>query len=118
MGGVIRMADPELNARLDALENKIAALHEAVTAQAPAPVTITAEDMKAFNKVKDALANPAADFGDFCGINDCFRGPIIHLCGGVLNCSQVCIRECTCGPCSPVLNPALGNIARFSQFSQ
>lgn len=60
----------------------------------------TDEEIAAFKKV-----SAAANFGEFCGINDCFRP---RLCSGTL-CSTVCtvcrtcfvpcIFECTCGPC-------------------
>jgi hypothetical protein len=61
---------------------------------------LSAEELKAYTKVRDILA---ADYGDFCGINDCFRCVVVR-CGGytscVTRCIQRCIQECTCGPCN------------------
>ncbi|MEO7588810.1 MAG: hypothetical protein ABIS84_12375 [Arachnia sp.] len=55
------------------------------------------EELQAYAKVRDVIA---ADYGDFCGINDCFRcvQRCVQLC--VARCIQVCIHECTCGPCN------------------
>ena len=82
-----------LEARIAQLESKLA------SAGRQEPAEITAEEMKAYRKVRDVIA---ADWGEFCGINDCFR--CIRVCGGgpcVIRCIVRCINECVCGPCSP-----------------
>lgn len=95
----------ELEARIVELERKL----ETLTGRQP--VDISAEEMRAYQKVRDAIA---ADFGGFCGINDCFRcfplrcgGP-----GGVLRCHR-CITECTCGPCGGGLGGGGGGFGGF-----
>ena len=82
----------ELKGRIVELENQ---LRRRTTKRV---TDITPEELETFQKVRDVIA---ADFGDFCGINDCFRCIVncIQLC--IVRCSQPCIFECTCGPCSP-----------------
>lgn len=57
----------------------------------------TPEELETYAKVRDVIA---ADYGEFCGINDCFRcvQRCLQVC--VVRCIQVCINECTCGPCN------------------
>ena len=85
----------KLEARVIELEQKLAQV-----TRRPEPTQITAEEINAYRKVKDIIA---ADYGEFCGINDCFR--LCFRChgGGVtcLRCITRCINECVCGPCSP-----------------
>jgi hypothetical protein len=86
----------KLEARVVELEARLGQV-----ARRPEPAHITAEEVQAFHKVKDLIA---ADFGDFCGINDCFR--LCFRCGGggggggVFRCITRCINECVCGPCN------------------
>jgi len=99
---------------LKKLELRIARLEQLVQgAPKREAVDITAEEMKAYQKVRDVIA---ADYGEFCGINDCFR--CIGLCGGArcvscFVCAR-CINECICGPCGPVLGGLAGTLGRFS----
>jgi len=76
-------------ARLENLVEKAVATRE--------PVDVSSDELKAYQKVRDIVA---ADWGEFCGINDCFR--CIIRCLRCYQC-QVCARcdiECNCGPCS------------------
>lgn len=84
----------ELKGRIVELENQLRAKRGTRDA-----ASITPEDLEAFTRVRDLLAG--GDFGDFCGINDCFRC-IITRCVGlcIVRCIQPCIYECTCGPCN------------------
>ncbi len=96
-----------LKGRIEELENKLAA----AGASASATAAFTPEEMAAYQKVRDVIA---ADYGDFCGINDCFRPQrCIKLCDYfcVQRCIQRCIFECTCGPCN--IGPMTGGIERF-----
>jgi hypothetical protein len=82
----------ELEARIAELEKK----HEGTPRMTAA--NLSPEDIQAFHKVRDVIA---ADWGDFCGVNDCFRCIPVARCGGpVLRCIARCINECVCGPCS------------------
>ncbi|MFT4294172.1 MAG: hypothetical protein QM582_02035 [Micropruina sp.] len=92
----------ELKGRLESLEQQVAA---------GAAPKFTEEELAAFRKVSAA----AADYGDYCGINDCFRP---RLCtGGVCavcrtSCFVPCIYECSCGPCN--IGPIVGGgVQRF-----
>ena len=81
------------------LKGRIVELENQLKQRSTKRVTdITPEEMATFQKVRDVIA---ADFGDFCGVNDCFRCIVqcIQLC--IVRCIQVCIFECTCGPCNP-----------------
>ena len=83
----------ELKGRIVELENQLKgrAVQRDVS-------SITPEEMQAFVKVRDVVAG---DWGEFCGINDCFRCVVqrcLQLC--IVRCIQVCIFECTCGPCN------------------
>ncbi len=73
---------------------------------------LSAEEIKAYQKVRDVIA---ADWGDFCGINDCFRCTIIRCGVGslcrVCSVCRVCDVECVCGPCS--LGSLGGTLRRF-----
>ena len=81
-----------LEARIAELESKLAA-----GGGRPQAAEITADEMKAFQKVRDIVA---ADWGDMCGINDCFRclKPCYTPC--IVRCIYRCINECV-GPCLP-----------------
>jgi hypothetical protein len=72
----------------------------------PEPVDISADELRAYQKVREVLAT---DWGDFCGINDCMRC-MARLCGSCIKwpsetisrCIRLCgcIFECFCGPCN------------------
>lgn len=101
-----------LKGRIEELENKLQA------ASAPGPTAasaaLTAEELKAFVKVRDVIA---ADWGENCGINECFKPRLCWRCFPCTTCSvcracAVCINECTCGPCAngPIVQ---GGFERF-----
>lgn len=101
------MADSEdvkqLSMRIAKLEQAIAGV--AARAQ---PTDLTADELKAYRKVRDVIA---ADWGDFCGINDCFRGVISRCITRCVAFCARCIYECTCGPCN------LGGLASAGRFA-
>ena len=84
----------QLELRIKELEDQLKQLratHEAVN--------ISAEEVKAYRKVRDVLA---LDPDTECGINECSRC-IINRCINrciVNRCIVRCIFECTCGPCN------------------
>ncbi|WP_152189445.1 hypothetical protein [Georgenia satyanarayanai] len=71
---------------------------------------LSPEDLQAYARVRDVIA---ADYGEFCGINDCFRCisrcTVCAVC--VVRCLEVCIHECTCGPCNVGGLGSIGNAA-------
>ena len=74
------------------------------------PSNLTADELATYRKVRDVIA---ADYGDFCGINDCFRCNIFRCGGGPSLCRPVvCDIECSCGPCN--IGPIGGGLRRFS----
>lgn len=94
----------KLEVRLANIERKISELS---TALRPKVLEEKAakEDIDTYLRVLRAAL--AADWGDFCGINDCFK--CIHICricsGGTQLCRActvclICDVECTCGPCA------------------
>lgn len=90
------------------------------TATRRAQVTpLSADEIKAYHKVREVLA---ADWGDMCGINDCFRCIIarcVTRCVIVTRCVVRCINECACGPCAmSSADVGLGGIARFSDIGE
>lgn len=96
----------------DELKGRIVELENALKERAVNREAIRPEELEAFMKVRDVLA---ADSGDFCGINDCFKCIIARcwqLC--VLRCypPPPCIYECTCGPCQQSVAGG-GGLARF-----
>lgn len=101
----------ELKGRIVELENKLA--QSGTAAARTTAADLSAEELAAFAKVRDVIA---ADWGDRCGINDCYRC-VVTRC--VTNCIQLCwercIFECTCGPCNVcgVGGVGGGNIGRF-----
>lgn len=75
---------------------------------------ISADEMKAYLKVRDVIA---ADFGDFCSINDCFR--CVVMCRACMVCRvcrvcRLCDVECICGPCN--IGGMTGGLRDFGQF--
>ena len=85
-------SDPKsLEMRLTKLENAIGKLVESRKA-----ADISAEEMKTYMKVRDAIGEP-----DFCGPNDCMRLCIPRTCFRCFRCIRCinrCINECICGP--------------------
>ena len=75
---------------------------------------ITDDELQAFVKVRDVIA--FTDWGEFCGINDCFKcivvQPCISLC--TQRCFTPCIFECSCGPCN--MGGAPGGVSRFGNL--
>lgn len=74
---------------------------------------LTEEELATYQKVQDIVA---ADWGEFCGINDCFR--CIQICRVCKVCQvcqvcAVCINECSCGPCSAGPMAGGGGLGRF-----
>jgi hypothetical protein len=95
----------ELQLRIQQLEDQLKGLR---AGQAP---EISADDLKAYQKVQSAL------FGGAGGcISECARciGQlcITHCVTSCFNCIQRCIFECTCGPCIQD-RPASGGSGRF-----
>lgn len=95
------------------LEMRISQLEELVAGSMKREaVDISAEEMRAYQKVRDVIA---ADYGEFCGINDCFRCIIRCLRCQVCSVCQICQRcdfECVCGPCN--VGGLGGRLDRFS----
>ncbi|MCU7919085.1 MAG: hypothetical protein KZQ88_17510 [Candidatus Thiodiazotropha sp. (ex Dulcina madagascariensis)] len=86
-------------------------LEEAVAKRAPA--NISAEEIAAYRKVKDIVA---ADWGDFCGINDCYRCVIVRClqCYTATPQYRACDVECSCGPCN--IGQFGGSMRRFQEL--
>ena len=85
------MADDtkKLEMRITELENTIKQLVEARRA-----VDLSAAELSAYIKVKQTLEP------DFCGPNDCMTLCVRCVrCVRCIRCINVCINECTCGPC-------------------
>ncbi|TDN91832.1 hypothetical protein [Microbacterium sp. BK668] len=90
----------ELKGRLESLEKQIGGA---------APPDFTEEELATFRKVSAA----AGYYGEFCGINDCFRPRLCFTtCTVCRTCFVPCIYECTCGPCNqgPIMG---GGLQRF-----
>ena len=107
------MADDEA---LQALEGRIAALENALAGKTQSRVAdLTDDEIAAFKKVQDVIA---ADYGDFCGITDCYRGGLCTVCSVCPICRvcRVCIFECSCGPCNIGPGGGVGNVGGFNQF--
>lgn len=97
---------------VEALQQRVAELEKLLQARRE-PADITADEIRAYRKVSDILA---ADWDEFCGINDCYR-PVIRcvVVRCIQRCVVRCINECTCGPCGG--GPwGGGGISRFEQF--
>ena len=96
---------------VEALKARVAELEKALKARRE-PVDVTADEIRAFQKVSGLLAG---DWGDSCGINECYRPPVIRCVQCIQRCIVRCIYECTCGPCGPQYLGA-GGFERFEQF--
>lgn len=86
-----------LEAKVIELEKKLSAVPTRAAVE-----DITADEMKAYQKVRDIVA---ADYGEFCGINDCFRVTWRCVTPSIASfrCIVRCINECVCGPCNVCL---------------
>ncbi len=108
--------------RIEKLELEIAELRklvEAATATSRQAPEFTDEEMKAYRKVSDAISS---NYGEFCGINDCFRCIAVcrvcqNLCS-VCRVCKVCIFECSCGPCNVGGGLMGGQISRFNDLGE
>ena len=87
------------------LEMRIAQLETALEGRKArtAVADLTADEIKAFQKVRDAFA---FDPDTSCVINECLRCivtkicHVCHLCHcHICNVCKICDVECTCGPC-------------------
>lgn len=99
----------ELAVRIGRLEKLVGSI-----AERGEPIDISADDIKAYRKVRDVVA---ADWGEFCGINDCFRC-IIRCLRCTVRC-YTCLRcdvECNCGPCNWGYGSVAGGLDRFSRL--
>ena len=97
--------------KLQQLEGRIKELEQSFGRPQREPVDISAEEMSVYLKVRDVIA---ADYGDFCGINDCFR--CITNCRSQICrvCRRFCDVECICGPCN--VGGFGGGVRDFTQF--
>ena len=97
----------ELELRLEKIESLLTA-----TASSKTKLENLSEDeLKAYKKVRDVIA---ADWGEFCGINDCFRCIIVRCIVQCISCDIVCTPcdfECSCGPCG--YGGMQGRVGRF-----
>jgi hypothetical protein len=107
------MADDKLNELEGRLERIERALGARMRREPSEPVDLTAEELNAYRKVRDVMA---ADWGEFCGINDCFHCILCKVCSVCHVCvvCRVCDVECTCGPC--IIAGPRGGIGDFRRF--
>lgn len=94
---------------IDELKGRLESLEKRVTGAAPPE--FTDEELAAFKKVSAAVG-----YGEFYGINDCFRPRLcITVCTACRTCFVPCLYECTCGPCNQ--GPILGaGLQRFGEL--
>lgn len=115
----------EQNVDVKKLEMRIVELEDELKTLRAArqPVDISADEVRAYLKVKDVLR---VDWGDFCGINDCARCNIAR-CGTVGPITRcLCAVECFgcgcvvgCGPCACISAGSLrGSLGRFSSLGE
>ena len=71
------------------------------------PQDVSADEIRAYQKVRRALGGESAAWIDECGINECqpLRGIPSWASGGYVSPLRrwrvtKCINECTCGPCN------------------
>lgn len=85
-----------LSARIEALEKMLSQ-----TVQPTQVSDLTADEIRAFRKVRDIVA---FDPDNVCGINECFKCinicRVCSVCVAVCRVCRVCDFECTCGPCN------------------
>src|SRR5258708_4753882 len=92
------MDDPikKLEARIVELEQRLGDMP-----RRPEPADISADELKAYQKVKARLS---ADWGDECGLNECMRClPASFRCYRCLPASFRCITRCI-NECGPIIN--------------
>jgi len=102
----------ELQLRIEKLESML----ERVGTSRQQPSSLTAEEMAAYRKVRDVIA---ADFGEFCGINDCFRCVVVRCSLCQVFCDvrcRPCDVECVCGPCGLGGGGFAGGLRRFGNL--
>ena len=94
------MADKEvqeLQMRIVELENQLKAITEART-----PVDISADDVRAYRKVRDAVASDAACSGTPCGTSCIIHGCVADSACGGMPCGTSCIiHHCHVGGPAP-----------------
>lgn len=90
-----------LDIRLSKIENKLSEL-TSVLGSRVSETKASREDIDTYLRVVRAAL--AVDWGDMCGINDCYK--CIQVCKVCRTC-EVCVVacescgvECTCGPCN------------------
>jgi hypothetical protein len=108
------MADEmkELSLRIQKIEKM---LENLTVERAPTAEELTEDEIAAFQKVRDVIS---ADFGKFCGINDCYRCVVVRcqtVCQTVCDiiCNP-CDVECSCGPCN--VGGLKGRVSRFGKL--
>jgi hypothetical protein len=81
------------------------------TAERREATNLSADEIRAYQKVRDVIA---ADWGEFCGINDCFRCIVVRClrCYEPVPIPRPCDIECSCGPCN--IGRLGGGMSRFS----
>jgi hypothetical protein len=95
----------KLEGRIQNLENALA------SRQRPEPTSLSEDEVAAYIKVRDVIA---ADYGEFCGINDCFRPIVCRVACVVCRICRICDVECICGPCNiGGLRGGSGDFMRF-----
>jgi hypothetical protein len=100
--------------RLNELEGRLERIEKALGSRMRRePVDLSADELNAYLKVRDVMA---ADWGDFCGINDCYRCTICRTCSICVVCRicRFCDVECICGPC--LRSGLSGGPGDFRQF--
>lgn len=104
------MAEPkkgDLEGRIERLEKMFAA------APSREAIDLSADEIQVYLKVRDVIA---ADYGEFCGINDCFRCILCRACAVCRICKvcRMCDVECICGPCN--IGGMSGGVGDFTRF--
>ena len=96
-----------LNARLEELAAQIESVVNKLNGQPTPPKELTSQDLEGFRKVRDMIA---ADWGDNCGINECWRPWRIPRIPprGCWPCIQNCWNECQ--------GPFPGDIRNIERF--
>ena len=98
----------KLQAKVVELENQLKALRVARE-----PSDISAAELKAYAKVRDALS---WDPEGTCGINECARCIVLRcITRCITRCIIRCDVECVCGPCN-IGTIGGGGLARFSEL--
>ena len=106
--------------RIERLELEIKQLREMLeTGGARRQVAdLSPEDLQAYSRVRDVIVG---NFGEFCGINDCFRCVttcrICRVCEVCAVC-RVCIFECSCGPCNIGGQLGTSGLSRFRDLGE